>query len=178
MRIAFWASAALVALLSGSPVEAKDAIPLPSGGTVCFGASRSKTKLTIRTPEGTRYVVRVERDATVAPRSAPSRLAILGEIKGTAILFVETYPSIPGGMSYCQAGEEQFLRIVSIVRKPAVETYQVKLASCRENIELASPGVEWHPESSRLVIHWLQGPEKNQKPAELTLQIGADGRPD
>ena len=178
MRIAFWASAALVALLSATVSEAKGLVQLISGGTLSYSASQGKTRLDFRTPDGTRYVLRVKRDATVSPGISPSQLTILGEIKGAAILFIDTYPSIQGGMSYCQAGEERFLRIVSIAQKPAVETYRIKLASCLENIELASPGIDWHPESSKLDIHWLQGPEQNQKPAELTLRIGANGQPE
>jgi hypothetical protein len=176
MRIAFWASAALVVLLSATVSEARGSVHLISGGTLCYSASQGKTKLDIRTMDGKRYVLRVERDATVSPGISPSQLTVLGEIKDTAIIFIDTYPSKHGGMSYCQAGEERFLRIVSIAQKPAVETYRIKLASCLENIELSSPGIDWHPESSKLDIHWLQGPEKNQKPAELTLQIGTNGR--
>jgi hypothetical protein len=81
-------------------------------------------------------------------------------------------------MSYCRAGEERFLRIVSFSRETALETFQVKPESCRENIELASPGMDWHPESSMLSIHRRQGPHKMRKSAELTLRIGADGKPE
>ncbi len=178
MRIAFWNSAALAVLLSAPVAMADDSVPLGSGGTIRCSPSRGKTKLEIRTPEGARYSLRVERDATVSSGIAPSGLELVGEIRGRAIIFIDTYPSLPGGLSYCQAGEERFLRVISIARKPAVETFRVKVESCLQNIELASPGAEWFPESSKLVIHWLQGPEGTQKPAELTLGIRTDGWPE
>lgn len=176
MRIAFWASAVLIALGPISQAVAKGSVPLPSSGTIYYSVSRGKTKLSIQTAQGGWYVLRMERDATVSCLSDPRDLTVVGEIKGTALIIIDTYPSIPGGMSYCQAGAERFLRVISIAKKPAVETYRVKLESCRENIELGSPGVDWRPESSQLSIHWLQGPGKDQRPADLTTRIGADGR--
>jgi hypothetical protein len=77
-------------------------------------------------------------------------------------------------MSYCQAGEELFLRVVSVSAATALETSTTKIASCRDNLELGDRGVEWDPATSTIRIHWLSGPE--QKPEVRTLRIGADGR--
>lgn len=56
---------------------------------------------------------------------------------------------------------------------PDFGVHRIKLASCRQNIELGSPGLEWRPESSTLDIEWLSGPTKPGEPAELTLRIGS-----
>jgi len=78
-------------------------------------------------------------------------------------------------MSFCQAGEERFLRIILISKKPPVEKRRIKLSSCRDNIEMASPGIEWLPESSILRINWLQGPDTNGVSEERVLQIDDNG---
>jgi hypothetical protein len=62
----------------------------------------------------------------------------VAEIPDSILIVVDAYYSIPGGMSYCQAGQESFLRVVSFSGKHPVETYRVKLESCRDNIELVS----------------------------------------
>jgi hypothetical protein len=123
-------------------------------------------------------VVRVQRDKDVSAKAEPTRVEVLGEVKDIAIILVDTHPSIPGGMSYCQAGEERFLRIISISKKPPEEAFCVKIESCRDNIELVSPGIEWLPESSILRIHWLLGPSAKGMPEVRTIRIGADGSPD
>ncbi len=58
-----------------------------------------------------RYALSVARDSTVSPKAKPTGIKVVGEIKGSVIILIDTYPSLPGGMSYCQAGEERFLRI-------------------------------------------------------------------
>lgn len=121
------------------------------------------------------YSVAIERDATVPESATPKKIKIVGVIKGIAIVLIDTYRSIPGGMSYCQAGSESFLRIVSIASKKPVETFHVKLESCRDNIELASPGIEWMPTSSEVVIHWLLGPGTSGKAETRTLKIDQQG---
>lgn len=168
----------LFAIFVASASDGGDSVNLPSGGTISYSAMGGKTRLEIRTVKGARYVLSVKRDPTVSSEIAPSKLEVVGEIKGAVIIFIDTYPSIPHGMSYCQAGEERFLRVISITGKQAVETFRVKLESCLGNKELASHGIDWHPESSMLSIHWLQGPDKMQKPDELAIRIGADGNPE
>jgi hypothetical protein len=59
------------------------------------------------------------------------------------VVLVDSYPSIPGGLSMCQAGEERFLRVVASTGGKAEETFRLKVASCRENLELAAPALEW-----------------------------------
>lgn len=166
---------AAFALILAVAVNAADSVALPAGGTVRYSTVNAKTRLEIRTPAGRRASLSVQRDATVAAQASPT-VKVIGEIDGSAIILLDTYPSIPGGMSYCQAGEEQFLRIISLAKHPPAETLRVKTGSCRENIELQSPGIEWQPESSTLRITWLQGP-KGGHPEVRVLHIGTDGTP-
>jgi hypothetical protein len=109
--------------------------------------------LNFKLPTGKRYRVAVTRDDTVSKNAKPYKIKIIGVKNGTAVILVDTYHSIPGGMSYCQAGSESFLRVISITAKQPTETFHTKLESCLDNIELASPGIEWEPNSSAVVIH-------------------------
>ena len=112
------------------------------------------------------------RDASIPAGTRPDNIEFVAEIDNRAIVFIDSYPSSPGGMSYCQAGQERFLRIASIVRKLAVETFHVKVESCRDNMELASSGIEWLPESATLRIHWLQGPDGSGTPETRNIHTG------
>ena len=132
--------------------------------------------LEFKLPSGNHYAVPAEYDATVLKGTKPRKIKIVGEVKNSAVVLVDTYPSIPGGMSYCQAGEESFLRVVSLAKKTPVETFRTKLESCRDNIELASPGLVWSAESATLVIHWLQGPTSPGQAEKRTLIIDAQGK--
>jgi hypothetical protein len=174
-RNAFWVSAGLAALAACSPSGAN----LPPANTGCKPPQSSSSivhadssKIEIRTQRGATYSTSFDVDGTVAPGARPTDIKIVAELDGT-LLIVDTYASLPGGMSYCQAGEESFLRVVSIVSGAPEETTRVKLSSCRQNIELGSPGLEWQPGSSTLQLRWLSGPGTRGVPAELTLRIGA-----
>jgi hypothetical protein len=180
MRTTSWGSALLLAVLAHSGAYAGDAGPASSVDTVEYSARDSRTRLEIRTREGARHVVWVGRDSTVAPDAGPTSVDVVGDVgdaRGSAVILVDTYPSIPGGMSYCQAGEERFLRVVSIAKARPKETLHLKLASCRDNIELASPGIEWHAAAATLHIHWLLGPARKGQPEDRTIRIAADGTP-
>lgn len=108
----------------------------------------------------------------MSPKAAASEVQVVASIKGTAVVLVDSYPSIPGGMSLCQAGQERFLRVVALSKRPAQETLRVPLESCRDNIELKSGGLEWNAEAATLKVRWLSGPSVPQQPEELTWQLG------
>ena len=178
MRTAFSASAALLlAFFLQAPARGLESTA-PAAATVSSPAVRNaKTRLEIRTPAGTRHVLWLKRDATVSATARPTAVEVIGEVKGAAVVLVDTYPSLPGGMSYCQAGEERFLRVVSILKNPPRETFRVKVASCRDNIELAAPGIEWLPGAATLRLRWLPGAAPKGLAEERTLVIGRDGKP-
>jgi hypothetical protein len=155
------------------------ALSVHSSGLSASESTRSSAKggsakLDIRMRDGTALSVPISMDATVSANAAPKSVKVIGEIKRAAIVVVDTYPSKPGGMSLCQAGEEQFVRVLTL--KPPRETAHIKLASCRDNLELASPGLAWIAESQVLKIDWLMGPAKSGKPETRTIRIDANGR--
>jgi hypothetical protein len=127
--------------------------PTVSGRTVAGG-----TELVIATP-GQQRVVTVHRDDTVAAEAPPAEITLIGTLPGVAVIVTDRYASTPGGMSYCQAGEEQFLRVIAIGDTTPLATLNQKVASCRQNIELADPGIEWNAATSTLRVQWLTGPD-------------------
>lgn len=179
MRIKFWVSGLLVAALCAVTAWAQQSLRLASGKslTAYVVQNKEQTIFTVPKPSGGTSRVHVERDATVAAGQAPVSLKLVAEIPDSMLILIDSYQSIPGGMSYCQAGEESFLRVLSISGKRPVETYRTKLESCRDNLELASPGLEWSPETKTLDIHWLSAPGKGGKPEDRALKIGEDGKP-
>lgn len=119
----------------------------------------------------------MSRDANVADAAQASRIDVVGELPGLAVIVADTYPSKPAGMSMCQAGEERFLRVISVTEPAPKETYAVKLESCRDNLELAESGLEWRADTATLRIGWLLGPSKTGKPEMQEITIGKDGIP-
>ena len=177
MRIAFWVSAAYGLLIACGGPRSAAVSPTPDGSADPPGAKPVPSQpvarqIEVQATSGTRHRLDVQVDATVSPESTPTDVQVVGEAKG-ALIIVDTYASIRGGLSYCQAGEERFLRVVSLAQPTPEETLRVKLASCRQNIELGTPGLEWHSDSSTLDIKWLSGPAKPGEPAELTLRMGS-----
>jgi hypothetical protein len=176
MRIKFWASVLLVT--AAVRASTQQSVPLASGKLLTASVVNARTIFTVPKSAGGTYRLRVERDATVAADVAPASLRLVAEIPGSALILVDAYTSIPGGISYCQAGEESFLRVIAISGKHPVETYRTKLESCHDNLELASPGLRWSPETKTLDIYWLSSPGNVGKPENRALRIGTDGKPE
>ncbi|MES2615222.1 MAG: hypothetical protein V4591_07400 [Bdellovibrionota bacterium] len=67
----------------------------------------------------------------------PDGISLIGEIKDVALIFIDSYPSRTVSKSgYCGAGNEVFLRVISIKEKIPKEAYKIKIASCFDSIEL------------------------------------------
>lgn len=181
MRIACWAS---TLALGGAGLAActrdtgRSAVRAPVANVTAITArtDSGRTVLTWAGAAGASRSVIVSRDSTVAPSALPMGASVAGEIPDSVLVVVDSYPSRPGGMSYCQAGVERFLRVLSIAAAHPVETYRVKLASCTGNIELASDSTAWNAAASELRIHWLSGPNAAHAPDSATLRITGDGR--
>jgi hypothetical protein len=131
-----------------------------------------RTRLELRRGSAGAAVVMIARDATVEPAAEPSGIDVIGEVPGVAVAVADRYPSTPGGLYFCQAGDERFLRVLSLAGAPA-QTMSLKVASCRDNLELSEPGLEWVAATSMLSVHWLTGP--SGAPEVRTFQIGSDG---
>ncbi len=175
MRTVCWLSFAL--LLSAVAVSAQGSVPLPSGGSVRYSTENSRTRLEIQARGAKPITLLLDRDKFVLPGADALTVHVIGEVKHRAIVLTDTYPSRPAGMSLCQAGEERFLRVITLGRHSASETLRLKLESCREDLELASPGLEWQQSPPLVRIHWLAGPSKSGSPEQRVIRIGADGRP-
>jgi hypothetical protein len=89
-------------------------------------------------------------------------------------VLVDRYPSLPGGLSMCQAGEESFVRVIALGAPQPRVTFTAKIGSCLQNIELADPGLEWSPDSRTLRIEWLASAAGAPQMQEIV--ISADGR--
>ena len=114
----------------------------------------------------------------MAAKAEPTKVEVLGAIVGTMLILADTYASRHSGMAYCQAGEERFLRVISIVQRPAHETLRIKLESCLQTIELGNPGINWEPKSAVLQLNWLQAPLIGGGSGRRIIKIGADGKPE
>jgi hypothetical protein len=126
----------------------------------------------IATPSGKQVRIPVERDEYVRA-DAGFDVQVLAEV-GSSLAVIDTYLSRPGGASYCQAGEERFLRILRLDDAGPQVTLRLKLASCWQDIELTDAGVEWSPADSTLRVHWLFGPTSKRQPEELILRLGRE----
>lgn len=172
MRIGFWVSVLLGGLL-GLGVTSVSADAGPSVADV-----RLPMRL-LQWPDqaGRPLRVRVAVDDRVRP-GAQAAIAIepVGELPGGVWVVADTHLSRPGGMSMCAAGHERFLRVLVVTPGGGRETFRTKLESCRDNIELASPGLEWNAQAATLRVNWLQAPGGKGLAASRVLNIRSDGR--
>ena len=133
-------------------------------------ASATMRRIDFKTPSGKAISLDVVVDDNVAADSADG-VEVIAEV-GPSLVIVDNYLSAPGAMSYCQAGRERFLRIVTLGPKHPEEILRLKLESCWQHIELEDL-VKWSSESSTLQISWLFGPLARNPPEELTLHVGS-----
>jgi hypothetical protein len=174
MRISFLASFFLLGLgvCSGQHTGLK----LQTGLSLTYTAKGDETIFSFQGPGAKATQVAVARDETVAKDSAPDAVKVIAEVPNSILVLTDSYPSIQGGLSYCQAGEESFLRVFLLSGTDPVETYHTKLESCRNNVELASPGLNWSAETRTIAISWISAPGAAGKPKTMTVTIGDDGK--
>jgi hypothetical protein len=147
--------------VSGICAAAGTQTDLPtSSGILTLLATGENTKLELRKNDVKVMSLILKRDATVQTDASVIAAKIIGE-KGQAIILTDSYASKGGGLSYCASGEEEFLRVISVDTAELHERLNVKLSSCRDNIELAGP-VQWEQSSGILEISWLGGPPKGE----------------
>jgi hypothetical protein len=176
MRIASWSSV-VFCLSAACSRPAQPPPPTTAVATTVASATaeQGRTRLVLQRSSAQQTVM-LERDDTVAAETAPSRVALLASVQPSAIVVVDTYPSVAGGLSYCQAGEEIFLRVISVAGDAPRVTYGTKAGSCRGNLELADPGIAWDAATSTVRVHWLTGPSGKEE--VLRIIIHPDGRAD
>jgi len=153
---------------------------LSSGATMTLSSmpDSSTTAIRIVTPGAAprpRTAI-LKRDTDVAEGDALIRFEVVATIKDRAVVLIDAYRSKPSGLSSCQAGQERFLRVIALDGDALMETFRIKLESCRSNIELSSEGVRWHGPGSIVTIDWLMPPEKGQRPGARSYRIRDDGQ--
>jgi hypothetical protein len=145
----------LLAVAAGGQSQGPaNALPLASGGVLRYFSRPNGTLVRISGLQ-----VLLPRDQTVAAGSPVADFKVLGEKASRVYVVTDSYASKPGGMSYCQAGQEQFVRVLARGGS-LVQTFSQKVASCISNLELGSPGMAWDAGSSMLKINWLKGPSR------------------
>ena len=154
--VRFCALATGVIALAGQ-VPSGHVLALPSGGTLRYVTQDSRTLVEIRPPRGggAKTQVLLRRDETVARASRVQSFELLGEKPGGVYVISDGYASRPGPMSYCQAGKEQFVRVLARRRGSKAglhETFSLKVASCRSNLELGPAGLAWNSDTSTLLV--------------------------
>lgn len=160
-RIEFWVSALCIACAPAVPPRA-DAPPLTAASEIDVAWDNDRQR------------IRVKRDDTVDSQAVSQAVEVIAR-RGAAVVLIDTYASRSSGMSLCQAGEERFLRVITRGDVRARETWSMKLESCHENIELASPGYDWDAASGTLQLQWLQRGNADL-PLQAWLTVAPDGQ--
>jgi hypothetical protein len=115
------------------------------------------------------------RGRNAEPRGTPSSANLIGVSGSHMWILTDSYRSIVGGLSMCQAGQERFLRVLAVTHYRLRETLRLKLESCRDNIELNSEGLRWMPDSMTLSVGWLMSPYNGGKPETRIYRVDAFG---
>jgi hypothetical protein len=171
MRIAYSVSVLLlIGACTSAPGQGAASGPRVS---VTGRNENGRTRLELHRGAADAGTVLVDRDDTVDADADPNAVDVIADLPGVAVAIADQYPSAPGALSFCQAGDERFLRVVSLAGTKPAQTLSVKVASCRDNLELSEPAIEWVADGSLLRIHWLTGP--NGAPEMRAFHIGADG---
>jgi hypothetical protein len=151
-------------------------VHLNSGEILQAHTQTGQTILKIIPPKAAPLTLALGRDSTVSVSEPVYALNIIGDIPGSALVESDTYWSMPGGLSMCQSGQEQFLRVITITKHKAREALRLKIGSCINNVQLASPGIQWSPKTGLLQIHWLLGPDGKEQPDDQTYRITETGQ--
>jgi hypothetical protein len=143
---------------SKPPTARGRGIALTSGGTLLYSTVRNRTRVELRPAKksaaktaAAKIDVLLSRDETVATGSPIQAFELLAEKPSGVYVVTDRYTSRPGPMSYCQAGQEQFVRVLARSRGLR-ETFSIKVLSCRSNLELGPAGLSWDNASSTLTV--------------------------
>jgi urea transport system substrate-binding protein len=149
---------------------------LPSGLAVAIthDGSGDSLKLSGGSSSAGQSVLRLPQDDKIAANQPTASLRVIGELVH-AFVIIDSHPARSGGLSYCQAGNEDLLRVVSTAAAALTQTFALKVASCWDNIELSTPDIEWRPNQSELIIHWFHPPNGSRQPEDRRLRLSPDG---
>ena len=174
VRLAGWVAAAGLAWLLSFPsaVAQRQTLAVGPGKTLSCRALSASTVCTLgsKGKQSRRLVLR--RDATVQRGAVPT-LKLIGT-RADGFVMVDSYASASAGLGMCQAGTESFLRVFSLRASGPVQTFETKLESCRENVELALDGVRWDAATGTAHIHWLSAPKSGVELQKTLLVRNGD----
>jgi hypothetical protein len=176
-------SATVLAVATGATTAAAPTEPPGKAGSAvnvpAISFKNGATTFGLLDRNGARVLVHAQRDTSVAPKALPDEVKMVGEVDGGAtVILTDSYPSLPGGLHYCQAGHERFLRVISLSRVPPRETLRLKLESCLDNIELLTPdGLTWGPKTGVLHVAGLLGPSVPGRAETMDLRVSAGSQP-
>jgi hypothetical protein len=110
-------------------------------------------------------------DPTVSANTPAKRVEVVGWTDA-AVIVSDRYASLAQGMSLCQAGQERFLRVISLTEPPKLAV-TTKLESCLQNIELVEP-LSYDATTRMLSGAWF---EPHPQATKLSLSLDERGAP-
>lgn len=158
---------------SGTPASGIILASVIAGRSISLATKSGTTVIDVRGPHGKSRSLALRRDAASDPQSPILGARILGEVGESVIVLIDTVQSRPGGLSYCQAGEESTIRVFAIKPKAIAETARFKLDSCIDGIESKAPPP--HFDHGKLVVTWLHAPIAGKGPGVLNATIANGG---
>ncbi len=111
--------------------------------------------------------------ANISLAAGARHLTMLSLPAEKQMLLLDSYASKPQSMSRCQAGAEVYARLLDFTGAKAAQLWQLKVASCLDNLELADGGVSWAKDTQTLTVNWLSGPGGTSGVQTFALKNGA-----
>jgi hypothetical protein len=151
--------AALLAGSTGTGAAAARSIvaTAPDGSATPLTAS-ARGRTMIFTLAGVARPLRVPLGRDIAANDSRHSVTLLVSPAPGQVLVIDTYASAPQSLARCQAGEELFMRLLDFAAARPAQTWQLKIASCIDTLELSDSGGEWSKADQTLTLNWLTGP--------------------
>lgn len=171
VQIALWVGPLLLLTVSCATLD-DDFERFATASVASHSRETAKIRFEVKTQPTSSYVISVRRDENVSFGTTPDKVGLIGDFSGASAVLVDAYPSSTSDASNCHAGQERYLRVLSISKKPSEEVFSMKIASCDDTVELAAPGVGWIPESRTVHIRWYLDAVWKVGPEAKVIQLG------
>ncbi len=179
-------TAALLALCLTSCADARTAKARPATPAIytAIYADKTPARLSVRTSgksdifemrdknaKAARLILPLPADISVS--AGARHLTVLSPPDDKQMLVLDSHASKPQSMSRCQAGAEVYARLLDFTGAKAAQLWQLKVASCLDNLELADGGVSWAKDTQTLTVNWLSGPGGTSGVQTFAVKNGA-----
>jgi hypothetical protein len=121
-------------------------------------SSIDKMQFELRGKSKRKKIIILPMEKDVSLKGNPHNVRVLANSSSLQMLIFDQYGSKVQGMSRCQAGEELFIRLLNFAATPPKQIWQMKIASCLDNLELSDAGGQWSAGDQILTVNWLTGP--------------------